>query len=85
MQLGRALGSAVDARCLDVPHRWYRREVLLGLLRARLGRLGFGIGGKRLAYAWLAGTALLHSSVVMGSATHQNLDSLLVHTPSRCR
>ena len=47
-----ALGAAVDARRLDVPHRRHRDGLLLGLLRARLGRLlVLGPGRERLAHA----------------------------------
>ena len=47
-----ALGAAVDAARLDVPDARHRDGLLLGLLRARLGRLVvLGSGGERLADA----------------------------------
>ena len=47
-----ALGAAVDAGRLDVPHARHRDGLVLGLLRARLGRLVvLGSGRERLADA----------------------------------
>ena len=47
-----ALGAALDARCLDVPHPRHRHGLLVGLLRARLGRvLVLGPGRERLLHA----------------------------------
>ena len=44
-----ALGAALGARRLDVPHARHRRRLVLGLLRARLGRIsGSGIQSKTL-------------------------------------
>jgi hypothetical protein len=46
------LGPAVDAGSLDVPHRRHHARFLVGLLRARLGRLVvLGSGGKCLLHA----------------------------------
>ena len=61
-----ALGPPMGARRLDVPDRRHRRRVILGLLHARLGRLlVLGSGREPSLMPWLAGTALLHSAVVM--------------------
>ncbi len=47
-----ALGAAVDARGLDLPHPRHRDGLLLGLLRARLGWLVvLGPGRERLVHA----------------------------------
>ena len=47
-----ALGEAVDARRVDLPHLRHRDGLVLGLLRARLGRLVvLGPGGERLVHA----------------------------------
>src|SRR5262249_27895640 len=47
-----ALGAPMDACSVDFPDRWHRYGLLLGLLRARLGRiLVLGSGGERVADA----------------------------------
>ena len=47
-----ALGAALDARRLDVPHARHRHGLVVGLLRARLGRLVvLGPGRERLLHA----------------------------------
>ncbi len=51
-----ALGAAMDAGRLDVPHRRHRHGLVLGLLRARLGRfLVLGSGRERLLHAVAGG------------------------------
>ena len=51
-----ALGTAVDAARLDVPHARHRHGLVLGLLHARLGRLVvLGSGGECLFHAVAGG------------------------------
>ena len=64
MRPGRMV--AVDARRLDVPHARHRLGLVVGLLRARLGRVRFWDPVENASFMpWLAGTALLHSALVM--------------------
>ena len=62
-----ALRAAVDVDRLDLPHPRHRDGLVLGLLHAGLGAASGS--GTRFENAslmpWLAGTALLHSAVVM--------------------
>ena len=59
-----ALGAAVDARCLDVPHHRHRHGLVVGLLRARLGRLVvLGSGRERVLHA----VARRHGAAAFGA------------------
>ena len=58
-----ALGAAVDARRLGMPHARHRHGLVVGLLRAGLGRLVvLGPGGERLVHA----VARRHRAAALG-------------------
>ncbi len=59
-----ALGAPVDARRLDVPDHRHRHGLVVGLLRARLGRLVvLGSGRERLVHA----VARRHGAAALGA------------------
>ena len=61
-----ALGAAVDAAGVDVPHARHRHGLVLGLLHAGLGRLVvLGSGGERLVHAVAGRDSAVALRVVM--------------------
>ena len=75
-----ALGAAMDAGGLDVSHRRHRDGLVLGLF-SKLGWGGFWFWDpveNASLMPWLAGTALLHSAVVMEKRNALKIWTLLL-------
>src|SRR5262249_26870610 len=76
------MGSAVDARRMDVPHRRHRDGLVLGLLRAWVGRfLVLGPRGKCFADAMAGRHGASAFSRRYGETQRpENLDAIARHT-----